>query len=74
MNEQEIQIIKEKINFFYQRCDKVHVKLLNKEFRNGTIVDQGATFLILKEISGLETPVFLSEIFDITPYVEREEK
>jgi len=69
MNE---QINKEKINYFYAKGEKVHVKLNNKEFRNGVILEQSALFFILRELNGLETPVFFSEIFDVGPYQEKE--
>jgi hypothetical protein len=65
-------IIKEKIDFYLNTKEKVHITKENKNFLNGVIYGKltDEIYLFKDAVSG-NTKLFLKEVFDIEEYRER---
>lgn len=64
----------EKIYEAFSKNVKVHLKLKDRSFRNGMVVETHADFFIfMDEING-EEPFFYIELRDVNPYFRKEVK
>ena len=73
MNEQnEIDILKQKVNIFYKNMTLVHISLKNGFWKRGYITELSADFFMLDEtLEGLQ-PIFFQELKNIEPWRKRE--
>ena len=73
--ERHEKVIKEKFNYFFKNNTKVHIIRFNREWLNGTITKKlpGGLFEFIENERGL-MKLFISEIWDISEYIERTEK
>ena len=68
--DEDKDLLREKVNYFYKNNLPVHVIKKNKEWLNGEIIEVSADFFILKENKEGEVPVFYLEVFDIEKFKE----
>lgn len=66
--------LKKKAENFHKRKILVHIQYKNKFFKRGFILAITYDHFILNERMEGELPVFFSEIRDIQPYHQREER
>jgi len=67
-----MNVINEKVNYFFNKKNKVHVEISSKRFYNGIIlsVQKEKEFLVLMDSKVGEVPVMFEEIETIEPFVE----
>ena len=63
MNDNDKEMIKEKLNLYFKLNTSIHIKLNNKEFRNGTISKIEDSYILLEEIKLGKIPILFSEIY-----------
>ena len=69
MNNDEVLIVKQKTQFFYNSQIPVHVTYKNSaSWKNGTIKDMSADFFMLDEREEGLIPIFFLEIKNIEEY------
>lgn len=71
MNEQELQLIRQKIKFFSENNIKIHIETDKNMFYNGFISDIKDEFIIFNDRMLGEIPIFYLEISKIERYQER---
>ena len=71
MNKEELL---KKISYYFEKALPVHVVKPNGQFANGHIKEISEDFFLLKDFVVGDMPIFHSEIIDIIPFREREEK
>jgi len=66
------EIVKEKIEFYFNSKEKVHIKKINKDFLNGVLYGKltDSIYLFKDEKFG-NMKLFVKEIFDIEEYKEK---
>ena len=70
MNENEQEILKDKINYFFKNKTNIHINLKSGKFLNGIIKEISDSFFIFDERLEGDQPVYLIEIASISPYKE----
>ena len=68
MEEQEIKVLKGKINYFHEKEIDIHIILNSGQFYNGSIIEESADFFILNDFKLGDVPVFYIEIRNVIPY------
>lgn len=63
----DVNLIKEKVQFYFREQFKIHIKVLNSIFYNGTIKEISKNFLILIDDKLGDIPIFFEEIIRIEP-------
>ena len=72
LNDQE-NVFKGKIEFYFANSVKIHIVLKNKEWFNGTIQKVNPDFFVLNESKKGILPIYYSELFDVDPYTPENE-
>jgi hypothetical protein len=72
--ENNLEILKQKVENFYKLKVPIHVKFLDGHFKNGVITKVLNDFFIIDEFKDGSTFIFFSEISKIDAYKERGEK
>ncbi|MEM4270659.1 MAG: hypothetical protein QXO70_01030 [Candidatus Pacearchaeota archaeon] len=73
-DEERIDILRKKAEYFHSKNISVHVTLKDSNFLNGDIIESSSPdFFLLEEFKEGELPVFYIEIFDIKKYKENKE-
>ena len=63
----------EKLTFFIEKKIKVHITKINREFLNGHLISkENESIYVLNEDTKGRTFIFVSDIFDIEEFKERE--
>jgi len=73
---QMIEIIKKRVDYFYQQKKAVHIALKTEKWLNGKIIEISDDFFILDDFKEGKQPVFYIEILPngINEYHEKEEE
>ena len=74
MEDVELKIILDKINFYYNEKQAIHIELKNSQFYNGCIEVISHDFIMLHEMKLGVMPIYFNEIEVIEPYRERGEE
>jgi hypothetical protein len=72
-NEKEEEVMKKKIQYFFDTSQPVHIKFKKDYWKNGYVKEVGSDFFMLKEFLDGELPVFYLEIEHIEKYTKKEE-
>lgn len=67
MNEEENEILKKKIEYFYKDKIVVHISKKNGLFNNGIIIEFAGDMIILNDLKNGATPIYFLEIKEIEP-------
>jgi hypothetical protein len=62
-------MIRKKVDYFFNLKSDVHILTTNNRFYNGTILKISADFILLNELKLGEMPVFFIEIVSIEPRI-----
>lgn len=73
MNQEKKAII-EKLDFYFDKRIRVHIKLLSGKFRNGLIIEKESenVYVMREDVLGL-IHIFVSEVNYVEEYKTREE-
>lgn len=71
-NKELINLLQEKVDYFYKEKVVVHIKLKSGFWKRGVIINKRpASFFILNENLEGSQPIFYLEIKDIEKYIEK---
>ena len=70
----DINETKRRVELFFQNKINVHIDTFDNRFYNGIILELGSDFLLMHERVVGQTFVLFSQIKDIEPYKEKEER
>ena len=67
-----MNVINEKVKYFFNKKNKVHIEISSNRFYNGIIISvhKEKEFLVLMDSKLGEVPVMFEEIETIEPFVE----
>ena len=68
MNDEELNVLIKKVNFFKDKSKPVHVSIKSGKFYNGFITEINADFFIVSEFKFGEQPVFYVEVLTVEEY------
>lgn len=66
-------MIEDKIRLFFSKSLPIHISKKNGEWLNGSIIEVGSNFLLLKEFKLNDMLVFFSEIAEVEQFREVKE-
>lgn len=67
-DDKKTQLMKKKIQYFFDLGKKIHIILQNRQFLNGSIKEIRTDFILLEEDLNGEMPVFFLEMWNVEAY------
>jgi len=72
MNQEQVQVLMKKADYFYKNSIPVHIKFKENYWKRGLITELSSDFFLLDERMEGKMPIFFLEIEDIREFKERE--